>query len=75
MASGESTQYHLDANLADNYNVAVNVYLVTLFWNSIEREVVVLGMDRRSLIGRALLEDSHLSIDFCDEYLIVLSKT
>ncbi|MEH2158371.1 clan AA aspartic protease [Nostoc sp.] len=56
----------IDANLADNSNIAVNVYLATILWNGVEREVAVLGMGRRPLIGTALLEDYHLSIDFCD---------
>jgi clan AA aspartic protease len=56
----------IDANLADNSDVAVNAYLVTILWNGVEREIAVLGMGRRPLIGTALLEDYHLSIDFCD---------
>jgi hypothetical protein len=32
----------------------------------VERGIAVLGMGRRPLIGTALLEDYHLSIDFCD---------
>jgi predicted aspartyl protease len=32
----------------------------------VERNVAVLAMGRRPLIGTALLEDYHLSIDFCE---------
>lgn len=56
----------IDANLADNSNVAANVYLATILWYGVEREVTILGIGRRPLIGTALLEDYHLSIDFCD---------
>ncbi|MCC5635272.1 clan AA aspartic protease [Nostoc sp. CHAB 5844] len=56
----------IDANLANNSNVDVNVHLVTILWNGIERDVAVLAMGSRPLIGTALLEDSHLSIDFYD---------
>lgn len=56
----------IDANLADNSSVATNAYLATIFWNGVEREVAVLGMGTRPLIGTALLEDYHLSIDFCN---------
>jgi len=55
----------INANLADNSNVATNVYLATILWNGVERDVAVLAMGRRPLIGTALLEDYHLSIDFC----------
>ena len=56
----------INANLADNSKVATNVYLATILWNGVEKDVAVLGMGRRPLIGTALLEDCHLSIDFCD---------
>lgn len=46
--------------------MATNVYLATILWNGVEKDVAVLGMGRRPLIGTALLEDYHLSIDFCD---------
>jgi len=56
----------IDANLADNSNVSTDVYWATILWNGVEREIAVLGMGHRPLIGTALLEDYHLSIDFCD---------
>ncbi|MBD2451066.1 clan AA aspartic protease [Nostoc sp. FACHB-152] len=56
----------IDANLADNSSVPVNVHLVTILWNGIERDVAVLVMGSRPIIGTALLEDCHLSIDFYD---------
>ncbi len=56
----------INAKLADHSNVATNVYLATILWNGVEKDVAVLGMGRRPLIGTALLEDYHLSIDFCD---------
>ena len=31
-----------------------------------EREIAILAMGTRPLIGTALLEDYHLSIDFCN---------
>ena len=56
----------INAKLADNSNVATNVYLATILWNGVEKDIAVLGMGHRPLIGTALLEDYHLSIDFCD---------
>ena len=56
----------INAKLADNSDVATNVYLATILWNGVEKDVAVLGMGHRPLIGTALLEDYHLSIDFCD---------
>lgn len=56
----------IQANLADNSRITTNVYAVTIVWNGVERDVAVLGMGRRPLIGTGLLEDYHLSIDFCE---------
>jgi clan AA aspartic protease len=56
----------IDANLADNSSVATDVYWASILWNGIEREIAVLAMGQRPLIGTALLENYHLSIDFCD---------
>jgi clan AA aspartic protease len=57
---------NINANLANNSSVETDVYLATIVWNSIQRDVAVLAMGRRPLIGTALLEDYHLSIDFCE---------
>ncbi len=54
----------INANLADNSNVSTNVYLATILWNGKERDVAVLAMGRRPLVGTALLQDYHLRIDF-----------
>ena len=62
----------INANLADNSNVATNVYLATILWKRVEKDVAVLGMGRRPLIGTALLEDYHLSIDFCDGGTVIV---
>ncbi len=62
------------ANLADNSHVLTNVHQVTLIWNSVEREIPVLAMGRRPLIGTALLEDYHLSIDFCEGGTVLVDE-
>jgi clan AA aspartic protease len=56
----------IDASLADSSNVSTEVYWATILWGGVEREITVLGLGHRPLIGTALLEDHHLSIDFCD---------
>jgi clan AA aspartic protease len=62
----------IDANLADSSNVSTEVYWVTVLWSGIEREIAVLGMGHRPLVGTALLEDHHLSIDFCDGGVVLV---
>ncbi|MEH1907225.1 MAG: clan AA aspartic protease [Nostoc sp.] len=56
----------IKANLADNSRTITNVHQATILWNGTERVIPVLAMGRRPLIGTALLEDCHLSIDFCE---------
>lgn len=64
----------IDANLADDSSIAVYAYLVTILWNSVERQVAVLGIGPRPLIGTALLEDYHLGIDFCDGGTVLIDE-
>ncbi|MCL1463899.1 clan AA aspartic protease [Argonema galeatum] len=54
----------LNANLANDMNVVADVYVATVVWNGVERDIAVLAMGRRPLVGTALLEDYHLSVDF-----------
>jgi clan AA aspartic protease len=56
----------INANLADGSNVSTEVYWAKILWTGVDRELAVLGMGSRPLIGTALLEDHHLSIDFHD---------
>ncbi|GAA6618545.1 hypothetical protein NUACC26_043560 [Scytonema sp. NUACC26] len=55
---------NINANLANNSSMETDIHLATIVWNGVERNVTVLAMGRRPLIGTALLEDYHLSIDF-----------
>jgi clan AA aspartic protease len=65
---------NLNANLADNSSIQTEVYLSTILWNGAERNIPVLAMGRRPLIGTALLRDYHLGIDFCDGGIVVLDE-
>jgi hypothetical protein len=40
----------------------------------VEREVVVLAMGRRPLLGTALMEDYHLSVDFCEGGAVIVDQ-
>lgn len=64
----------IDANLANNSRITTNVYQGTILWNSVERIVPVLAMGRRPLLGTALLEDCHLSIDFCEGGTVLVDE-
>ena len=64
----------IDANLADNSRIEANVHQGVVLWNGAERVIPVLAMGRRHLIGTALLEDYHLSIDFCEGGTVLVDE-
>jgi clan AA aspartic protease len=64
----------LSANLADNTNVMTHVHLVTIMWHGVERDVAVLAIGRRPLLGTALLEDYHLSVDFYEGGSVIIDE-
>ncbi|MFN6567099.1 clan AA aspartic protease [Dendronalium sp. ChiSLP03b] len=65
---------NINANLANNSNVETDVYLATIVWNGVERNIAGLAIGRRPLIGTALLEDYHLSIDFCEGGTVLVDE-
>lgn len=62
------------ANLADDSNVMTRLHLATIIWHGVEREIIVLAMGRRPLIGTALIEDYHLSVDFYEGGSVVIDE-
>lgn len=62
----------INANLADNTDIVANVYRATIVWRGIERDIAVLAMGRRPLIGTALLADHHLSVDFYEGGSVII---
>ena len=64
----------INANLANNSSVETDVYLATIVWNGVERNVAVLAMGSRPLIGTALLKDYHLSIDFYEGGTVLVDE-
>lgn len=64
----------INANLADNSRVEANVHQGIVLWNGAERVIPVLAMGRRPLIGTALLEDYHLSVDFCEGGTVLVDE-
>ena len=64
----------INANLADNSKTSTNAHSMTIVWNGVEREVIVLAMGLRPLLGTALLEDAHLSIDFCEGGIVLVDE-
>lgn len=62
----------IEASLADSSTISTDVYWATILWIGVERDIAVLGMGNRPLIGTALLEGYHLSIDFYDSGTVLV---
>lgn len=56
--------YQMPARLADGSRTMAAVHLVTIRWHNELREVEVLALGERPLLGRALLTGSRLTVDF-----------
>ena len=64
----------ISANLADDSSVMTRLHLATIIWHGVEREVIVLAMGRRPLMGTALIEDYHLSVDFFFFFSVIIDE-
>jgi clan AA aspartic protease len=64
----------MNANLADDSSVMTPIYRATILWHGVEREIAVLAMGRRPLLGTALLEDSNLNIDFYEGGTVIVDE-
>jgi predicted aspartyl protease len=64
----------ISANLADDSSIMTRLHLATIIWHGVEREVIVLAMGRRPLMGTALIEDYHLSVDFCEGGSVIIDE-
>jgi len=63
----------ISANLADDSSIMTRLHLATIIWHGVEREVIVLA-GRRPLMGTALIEDYHLSVDFCEGGSVIIDE-
>ena len=64
--------YRLDANLADDRRKSVPVHGATIVWDGQERDVQILAMGRRSLLGTMLLDGYTLVVPFRDGELVTI---
>ena len=56
----------LSANLADDRNILVSVHAATIVWDGQEREVEVLALGKRALLGTSILDRHELVARFID---------
>lgn len=59
-------------NLANNTNVATDVYAAVVVWEGAEIPVAVLALGQRPLVGTALIKGCRLSVDFEDSGLVTI---
>jgi clan AA aspartic protease len=58
--------HRIPADLADSSTVELDVFLVTIMWNGVERQIPLLGIGQRPLLGTSLLADCELIIEFSE---------
>lgn len=71
---GLSFVYDMYVNLADNSNVILPVHQASIIWNGEEQEVYVLATGQRPLLGRALLDQHELVIQFTEGGLVTIDQ-
>ena len=64
--------HRIPANLADDSTIDIAVHVATIVWNGEEREVHVLAMGRRPLLGTTLLEGNELVVQFAEGGLVTV---
>ena len=62
----------MTANLADDNSVKTDVHIASILWNGQQRNVAVLAMGRRPLLGTALLAGNQLVSNFVDGGLVLI---
>lgn len=67
-------QYDLPANLADDSEVLLPVYVASILWNGQERRVRVLATGRRPLLGTALLDGHVLTAEFTEDGRVTIDN-
>ena len=60
----------MSSNLANDSSVKTDSHVATIVWNGYEKDVLVLALGRRPLLGTALLENMNLNVDFVDGGLV-----
>lgn len=64
----------VSANLADDSEVPLPVYVATILWNGVERDVRVLAMGKRPLLGTALLDGRELVAQFAEGGVVTVDN-
>ncbi|UFP93622.1 clan AA aspartic protease [Gloeobacter morelensis] len=74
-ALGLSAFQQIVANLADGRNVRTAAHLATILWDGVEREVAVLALGARPLLGTGLLQGYALHTRFIDGAAVIIEKS
>lgn len=73
-ALGLEFEYDLSANLADDSEIIVPVYIATILWQGKEQLVRVLAMGKRPLLGTVLLNGHELRTQFKENGIVTIER-
>lgn len=62
----------IEANLADGTNRRATLHLTTILWEGEEREVQVLALGTRPLLGTLLMDAHELVVQFAENGLVTV---
>jgi clan AA aspartic protease len=67
--------HRIPADLADSSTIELDVYAATILWNGVERQVPLLAIGHRPLLGTSLLANSELLIQFFEDGLVSVNSS
>lgn len=62
------------ANLADSSEISLPLHEAIVFWDGVERDVLIVATGRRPLLGTALLDEQEVVIQFTDGGLVTIDE-
>jgi clan AA aspartic protease len=71
-AIGLPLLYRLPASLANDDEVELAAHVATILWDGAEREVRVLAVGRRPLLGTSMLDGHELVAQFAESGLVTI---
>ena len=68
------SRFDMRANLADDSDIEIPVYRATIVWNGQLRDVRVLPMGKRPLLGMALLEGNEINMKCIEQGAVTITE-
>lgn len=64
----------IDARLGDGWEVELDMFVGTVFWDGQAREVLILAAEGKALVGMALLAGYRVTLDVADNGRVTIEQ-